>query len=267
VQLRKSAQNALKVAQVLIVLSAIIVLITRNQTNVYSYRTASNVWMARSAEFRALCHQAFNAAKVQVDKVVSKRHHKIPLAIICDIDSTILDATPYIAKLIKKERAYPYKWSDWVHKAKAKALPGAQQFLKYVAKQGIEIFYVTRRSIIFKSSTVKNLKAAGFPVKNNHVLCSTPSISKKDHRRIINQEYRVAVLIGDQLQDLDDKFCKENIKIINDTVTKQKELFGKRFIMLPNPTYGHWMSLLPGNHNAPEQVILTNLKGLVQPYD
>ena len=58
----------------------------------------SAAWVNTSAEYRALCYQAYNAVKAQVDNAV-KNHKKKdkPLAIVLDVDETILSNTPQLA--------------------------------------------------------------------------------------------------------------------------------------------------------------------------
>ena len=53
------------------------------------YKLQAQVWTQNSAEYRALCYQAFNAAKMNLDAIFffEKKHDK-PLAIIADVDET-----------------------------------------------------------------------------------------------------------------------------------------------------------------------------------
>lgn len=49
------------------------------------------LWMQTSAEYRALCYQAFNTAKAQLDAIPKRKFRKQKLAIVTDIDETFLD--------------------------------------------------------------------------------------------------------------------------------------------------------------------------------
>jgi 5'-nucleotidase (lipoprotein e(P4) family) len=51
------------------------------------------MFQQRAAEYRALCLQGYNAAHMRID-AYTKQTDK-PLAIITDIDETILDNSPY----------------------------------------------------------------------------------------------------------------------------------------------------------------------------
>src|SRR3954466_10949424 len=65
-----------------------------------SITNSGKVWallyQQRAAEYRALCFQAYNLAKLRLD-VAIKVHGKKPLAVVTDIDETVLDNSPYDA--------------------------------------------------------------------------------------------------------------------------------------------------------------------------
>lgn len=54
----------------------------------------SALWQQNAGEFRALCYQAFNLATEIVKQKTSLSHLR-PIAIVADIDETILDNSPY----------------------------------------------------------------------------------------------------------------------------------------------------------------------------
>ena len=79
------------------------------------YKLQAQVWTQNSAEYRALCYQAFNAAKINLDAIFffEKKYDK-PLAIIADVDETVLDNSPYDGKLILNNTSYNREsWVDW----------------------------------------------------------------------------------------------------------------------------------------------------------
>src|SRR5262245_15475416 len=64
-----------------------------------------------------------------------KRDRKQPLsaklkpAIIVDIDETVLDNSPYQARLVASGKDYDeFTWSEWCREKRAKPLPGALEF-------------------------------------------------------------------------------------------------------------------------------------------
>ena len=82
--------------------------------------------------------------------VPSERTHddpREPLAVIVDVDETVLDNTPYQARMIKADK-YAFDvpmWSAWVEERRARALPGAREFAEQAKADGVTIFYVTNR--------------------------------------------------------------------------------------------------------------------------
>ena len=56
-------------------------------------------WVQTSAEYRELCYQAFNLAGMLVDKAVaSAQSGEKPLAVIADLDESLIDNSAYDAR-------------------------------------------------------------------------------------------------------------------------------------------------------------------------
>ena len=80
----------------------IVTIISCNQTEYKQsneYKIQAQVWTQNSAEYRALCYQV-NTARLNLDSFLSsdKKFNK-PLAIITDVDETVLDNSPYAENL------------------------------------------------------------------------------------------------------------------------------------------------------------------------
>jgi 5'-nucleotidase (lipoprotein e(P4) family) len=209
------------------------------------YKLQAQVWTQNSAEYRALCYQAFNAAKINLDAIFffEKKYDK-PLAIIADVDETVLDNSPYDGKLILNNTSYNREsWVDWGNLEIAKAIPGSLDFLKYASEKNIEIFYISNRYSEQLESTVNNLKKLGFPnAKKSNVLLRNDGRSKSERRKSVFKNYEVIMLIGDNLSDFNDEFeeklSTERTKYTDDLSSE----FGTKLIVLPNPNYGDWES-------------------------
>jgi len=216
----------------------------KEETN-NDYKLQAQVWTQNSAEYRALCYQAFNAAKINLNAIFffEKKYDK-PLAIIADVDETVLDNSPYDGKLILSNTTYNREsWIEWGNLEIAEAIPGSLEFLKYAADKGVEIFYISNRYSEQIDATVNNLKKLGFPdSKKSNVLLRNESRSKSERRKSVFNNYEVIMLIGDNLSDFNDEFeeklSKERTKYTDDLSTE----FGTRLIVLPNPNYGDWES-------------------------
>ena len=212
------------------------------------YQVGAILYMQKAAEYRALAFQAFNIARIQLDadekdrKKLPKPERKKPRAVVVDVDETVLDNSPAQAVQVKKRLPFIQEnWTAWINMRKAKAIPGAIDFLNYANRKGVRIFYVTNRIEIEKQPTIDNLKALGFPdVSAETVLVRTTESSKEARRGTILQKHRIAILIGDNLDDLSNVFERKAIDARFAEVDKMREMFGRKFIVLPNAMYGTW---------------------------
>ena len=213
--------------------------------NSNEYKVQAQVWTQNSAEYRALCFQAFNTAKINIDSYLSsEKKYDRPLAIITDVDETVLDNSPYDGRLILEDVSYDREsWVEWGNLEIAEAIPGSLEFLTYVYEKGIKVFYVSNRYSEQLESTVNNLKRLGFPnVSESTVLLRSDSRSKSERRNSISDGHEVIMLIGDNLSDFNDEF---EVKISEERINytnQMRDNFGTKLIVLPNPNYGDWES-------------------------
>ncbi len=196
-------------------------------------------WFQTAGEVHALQYQAYQAAKTELQKILRIKSKK-PRAILFDIDETLLDNSPYQAKNILKNEQYPMGWKEWVLSAKAEAIPGSLEFVKYAKSKGVEIFYVSNRKLYAVDASYINLKNEGFPVKKDHLLFRDKTSSKEPRREQIRKDFNIVMLVGDNLGDFNADFNEHLYQTRNSEVAKAKKLFGRRYIVLPNPMYGDW---------------------------
>ena len=58
----------------------------------------------------------------------------LPMAIIVDIDETMLDNSPYQARLIRDRKSFDdFSWNEWVQERAARPMPGALEFARAAA--------------------------------------------------------------------------------------------------------------------------------------
>ena len=68
-------------------------------------------------------------------------------AIILDIDETVLDNSPYQARLLASGSDFnEFTWAQWCREKAAKALPGALEFSQLAATHGVTVFYLSNRA-------------------------------------------------------------------------------------------------------------------------
>lgn len=196
-----------------------------------------------AAEYQALCWQAFNTARMRLDMILQETHSK-PLAIVTDIDETLIDNSPYAVQQSLKGQDYEQpSWEQWTAKADGDTLAGAKTFLDYASSKGVKIFYLTNRKESERAGTLANIQKYHFPdATNEHLILKTTESSKEGRRQKISETYEIALLLGDNLADFSSVFDKKSIETRNSNVSQQAAEFGKRFIILPNTSYGDWES-------------------------
>ena len=228
------------------------------------YQTGAILWTQSSAEYRALAYQTFALARLRLDadlrshanaaqRSSPKTRRSLPqaAAVIVDIDETVLDNSRYQAELVLRGLAYePESWRAWCERAEAGAVPDAVDFLNYAASRGVHVFYITNRRVREKPGTIRNLQKLGFPgVTEDTVMVreegSTPS--KESRRQKVAERYRIALLIGDNLNDFNDDFAGKSIAARAAQVDRERAEFGSRFIVVPNPMYGDWENAIYEN--------------------
>ena len=111
--------------------------------------------------------------------------------------------------------------------------------------KGVKVFYVSNRDEAQKQATIDNLKSAGFQdAAAENVLLRDKESTKEPRRQTISQTYRIAILMGDNLNDLSNIFERKSIADRFAEVDKTKSEFGAKFIVLPNAMYGDWESAI-----------------------
>jgi 5'-nucleotidase (lipoprotein e(P4) family) len=214
-------------------------------TSERDYQVGAYLWFQTSGEYKALCYQAYNLAKMKLDLDLQNKHNK-KRAMIFDIDETVLDNSVGGAYELKNN----IPWSKenlelWVSKKAASAVPGSREFIDYAVSKKVEIFYVSNRSVKMIDDTFLNLKKLNFYVKKENMLFLDKIKSKESRRLEILNKFEVVLLFGDNLVDFDqvwdNKGSIERASIVDSNASN----FGEKFIVLPNPLYGDWENSLP----------------------
>jgi len=231
-------------------------------------------WTQAAAEFRAASLQAFAGAWRAVDTGVADPAWdalppaerdalgnraglaSLPIAVIADVDETLLENTPFNARMIVEpipgdlavadsRAAFTRRWKHWVADERARALPGAAAFARRLSEGGVAFYYITNRDDDERDATCRNLVAEGFPVSNCETFVLTrneaegrPS-AKLSRRAAVGRAHRVLAVLGDNLGDFVDGV--DASRAIRDGLVDQHSgWWGERWWMLPNPMYGSW---------------------------
>ena len=204
----------------------------------------ASIFQQHAAEYKALCFQAYNLARLRLDEQMQPGSK--PKAIITDIDETVLDNSPYAVHQALQGKDYDQNaWYEWTARAEADTVPGAPSFLKYASSKGVEVFYITNRHEKERAVTLKNLQRYNLPNTDNaHLFLRTDASSKESRRQLVMANFEVVLLLGDNLADFSTLFDKKTLEEREQNTRMVAASFGSRFIVLPNPGYGDWVSAL-----------------------
>lgn len=227
-------------------------------------------WTQLSVERAMLYRQAYRGAHDQLLRALqdpswdalAKEDRQQALtglkpAIILDIDETVLDNSPYQARLVRNNETFDdLTWARWCREAKARALPGAVEFTQFAASKGVTVFYLSNRTADLNDVTLANLRSAGFPIKEGENVflgqgtavpgCKQHGSEKGCRRQLIAPKYRVLMQFGDQIGDFVD-ISTNTLQGRDAAVEPYLDWIGERWFVLPNPTYGSWESALFNN--------------------
>ncbi|MFT4814804.1 MAG: 5'-nucleotidase (lipoprotein e(P4) family) [Pseudohongiellaceae bacterium] len=209
-------------------------------------------WKQTAAEFRALYHQGFNIARMRVEiALAQKQDDSLPLAIISDVDETLLLANDYWGYLINQGQDFfdDASWDRWIEENRAVASPGALEFLNFCVSNSVEIFYVTNRDQgeTTVQLAIENLTAVGFPlVDTAHMRVLRESSNKELVQQQIREDYEVVALLGDNLNDFARRYYSTDVDQRMSLMEQDKDRYGRDYILFPNPTDGHWIRAIFG---------------------
>jgi len=205
-------------------------------------RTYPVLWHQTSAEYRALCYQAFNSGRTYLETLLKDRQPNEKFAIVTDLDETILDNSFLEAQGIKTGKTYDSaSWKNWVDMSAATAIPGAIEFLQWAASQNITIFYISNRNTSDIKPTLANLKKLELPnADEQYMMFQEDGATKEPRRAKVSENFKIVMLLGDNLNDFTSLFENKNIADRKAEVDNVREEWGKRFIVVPNAIYGEW---------------------------
>jgi 5'-nucleotidase (lipoprotein e(P4) family) len=227
------------------------------------------LWVQSAIEYEATALQAFRLAQLQLDAALkdpswtaaleqTSDASTLPPAVIVDIDETVLDNSSYQARMVRDDTAFsPATWDAWVEEERATAIPGARDFAQYAAARGVTVFYVTNRTQNVEDATRRNLAAVGFPIDAAVDTVLTrgerpewQASAKGPRRAYVAQRYRVLLLVGDDLGDFVAD-ASGTPEVRRARTAPHEGWWGRRWIMVPNPTYGSWERAIVGDAKDP----------------
>ncbi|MGB0135461.1 5'-nucleotidase, lipoprotein e(P4) family [Dokdonella sp.] len=228
-------------------------------------------WTQTAVERDMIYRQAYRNAGHQLDRALAdpewealavnerkgQRPPALKPAVILDIDETVLDNSPYQARLVINGSSYnEFTWAEWCREESASGLPGALEFTRLAASKGITVFYLSNRAQDLGDATLANLRKLGFPIADDQDVflglgtvvpnCEQNGSDKSCRRELVSRDHRVLMQFGDQLGDFIDVMANTR-EGRSESITPYLDWIGERWFVLPNPTYGHWESALFNN--------------------
>ena len=206
-----------------------------------------------AAEYYALCHQAYNLARMRIDLILGNRQPgDRPLAVITDMDNTILHALSYWGYLVNQGLDFfdDTTWDEWVPNNLITAVPGAREFFAYCEERNVEVFYVTNRNQgerTFKYA-LAHLRHLNFPFADEeNLFVFRESSDKTPARTKIEETHEVALMLGDNLNDYRRDYYVRDVDERRALMERDRDHWGTKFILIPNPTDGHWVRAIFGD--------------------
>jgi 5'-nucleotidase (lipoprotein e(P4) family) len=213
----------------------------------------ATLWQHTSAEYEVAVRQAYRLAQENLDKALADDRWNaaleqqgntasLPPAILLDLDETVIDNTEYEIRIIRDLGQYsPESFAQWCESAEAPVLTGAAEFLEYAASRRVSVFYYSARKESLRTCTTRNLRALGLPFADETHLLLDDGTSKSEYRRMIASKYRLLLLVGDNLEDFVEG-SKAQSGLRRELAQRYATRWGREWIILPNPMYGHWES-------------------------
>jgi 5'-nucleotidase (lipoprotein e(P4) family) len=217
----------------------------------------SIVWFRTSVEYRATAVQAYRLAALMLERALGDsawtaaleqtgEFGSKPPAVVLDIDETVLDNSESQERDVRTRVAYSEeRWAEWCNERKATPVPGALDFTRAAAAKGVAVFYVTNRDHALERATRDNLAAHGFPLDPGRDTVLTKnerpgwSSDKSSRRSLIAHDFRIALLIGDDLGDFV-QGARGTLAARRALDEANASMWGVKWIALPNPMYGSW---------------------------
>lgn len=207
----------------------------------------ANLYQQSSAEYAACCHQAFALAEARlVDHAKARVASDKPLAVVLDLDETVIDNGAFQSAMIRKEWGYEQKLFDlWEEKGGGHVtlIPGSKAFLDRARALGVLAVYISNRNDKFRVATAATLDRLEIGVPPERLLLATDTSNKTARRAKAAESFRVILTVGDNLRDFDERFRfdpENGVAGRKAQLDNSKARFGDDWIILPNPAYGEW---------------------------
>ncbi|MFQ5864397.1 MAG: HAD family acid phosphatase, partial [bacterium] len=174
--------------------------------------------------------------------------------VVLDVDETVLDNSQYALELVEMNVSHTQElWVKWVLREESTLIPGAKAFIDSVRtlRPKAHIAYLTDRKFEQEQeSTINNLRRLGVFQEGDILLTKKGSEDTKEGRRRCLERGTgrcekygplvILALLGDNIRDFMPVKGLEQAKFLREEQVPQDPNWGRKYFMLPNPTYGSW---------------------------
>jgi acid phosphatase len=230
------------------------------------------VWLQSSAEYAAVTSGIYATAAAALEQIARSEPSRTGnMAVVMDIDETVLDNSRYQGQLVLDGASYSSdSWDDWIGLRSAPAVPGAADFIRTSQALGIHVAFITNRSCRTRpdssdecpqhEDTLANLRAIGIDTAQTTLFLrgdrpsedclaylteaerdsGTWSSDKTSRRACVTVNRDIVLLFGDQLGDFTEVRDRPAGASGRELAGEFGDNWGTTWFMLPNPTYGGW---------------------------
>ncbi|CAN5676218.1 HAD family acid phosphatase [soil metagenome] len=158
----------------------------------------------KTGKYKKEFFEATNSAKQFCIRYLKEHPTETNLAIVSDIDETILDNR-------EQFRLHPQKnwdlFDKWVNESKAPVLKPTYEFLTWARSKGFAIFFITGRPESDRKATIVNLVKHNISydalyLRPHHGGAPTEEFKTAVRQDIEKMGFKIVVNIGDQFSDL-----------------------------------------------------------------
>ncbi len=120
--------------------------------------TDAVTWLQASTEYAAITAGVYASATEALREIASTAGEESrSMAIVLDIDETVLDNSRYQGQLILDDSAYDSEsWDAWVALRSAVEVPGVVEFIRTSQSLGIHVVFITNRPCRPRPDTVED---------------------------------------------------------------------------------------------------------------
>ncbi len=232
------------------------------------------LWVQYSAEYRAIAAQTYRDAGDDLDAMLADPSWSalpgqrdaagLPPAIILDVDDTVVSNVEF--QRVLEPPFSEEQFTAWLATNEAAPVPGVVDFVTRARERGVEIFFVTNRACMVdpvtgedcpqEAVTLQDIREAGLSATPERVMLSFEqpgwNKEKKNRRDVIARDYRVIMLVGDDLGDfipctragaVSPCDVGATVESRARAVDEHADYWSNGWYLLPNPMYGSWTTV------------------------